>query len=80
LEDAKLLQMGWVYDVNFRATLRRLKERRYMELLAEMLPKIPQVSAVCNSIITFVNDHVGRDGSEVREKSNHSSTPEPALV
>jgi hypothetical protein len=80
LEDAKLLQMGWVYDVNFRATLRRLKERRYMESLAEMLPKTPQVSAVCNSILTFVNDHVGRDGNEVREKSYHSPVTEAVLV
>ncbi|HEY5140230.1 MAG TPA: hypothetical protein VIJ25_13080, partial [Methylococcales bacterium] len=80
LEDAKLLQMGWVYDINFRATLRRIKERRYMESLAEMLPQTPQVSAVCNSILTFVNDHVGRDGSEVRQNANHSTTPEPMLV
>jgi hypothetical protein len=76
MEDAKLLQMGWVYDINFRAALRRLKERRYLESLTEMLPKTPQVSAVCNSILTFVNDHVGRQGNEICEHP----TPEPMLA
>ena len=80
MEDAKLLQMGWVYDVNFRATLRRLKERRYLESLAEMLPQTPQVAAVCNSILTFVNDQVGREGNEVRQNLNHSPTPQPMLA
>ena len=80
MEDAKLLQMGWVYDVNFRATLCRLKERRYLESLAEMLPQKSEISAVCNSIITFVNDHVNRQGNEVRQNTNHSPTPQPMLV
>jgi hypothetical protein len=70
LEDAKLLQMGWVYDINFRATLRRIKERRYLESLAEMLPQKPEVTAAAKSILAFVNEHVTREGDHVREHSS----------
>ena len=80
MEDAKLLQMGWVYDVNFRATLRRLKERRYLELLAELLPQTPQVSAVCKSILTFVNDHIGREGNEIHEHTAQAANTKPTIV
>ncbi|RKY21641.1 MAG: phosphohydrolase, partial [Planctomycetota bacterium] len=31
LNDMRLLQLGWVYDVNFTATLRRIKQRRFLE-------------------------------------------------
>ncbi|MDO8301881.1 MAG: HD domain-containing protein [Sedimentisphaerales bacterium] len=76
MDDAKLLQMGWVYDVNFRATLRRIKERRYMEAIAEMLPQTPQIIVVCKSILAFVNDHANRQGNNVREHP----TPEPMMA
>ena len=29
--DMKLLQLGWVYDVNFTATLERIKQRKFLE-------------------------------------------------
>jgi hypothetical protein len=80
MEDAKLLQMGWVYDINFRATLCRIKERRYMESLAEMLPQKPEIAAACNSVIAFVNDQIGREGNEIREHPNLSASPEKVVV
>ncbi len=38
LNDFKLLQMGWVYDINFDPTCRRISERRYLEKIRRVLP------------------------------------------
>jgi hypothetical protein len=39
LNDFKLLQMGWVYDVNYVPTLRLVRRRRYLEKLRDSLPE-----------------------------------------
>mgnify|MGYP000856644593 CR=1 FL=1 len=38
LNDFKLLQLSWVYDLNFATTRRLLRERGYLEQLAATLP------------------------------------------
>jgi len=52
LNDYKLLQAGWVFDINFQPTLDCIKKRRYIELIRAVLPesrKIDQVFEVINS-------------------------------
>ncbi len=39
LNDFKLYQMGWVYDLNYRRSLQIIKEKQYLERLREALPK-----------------------------------------
>ncbi|MHB8907952.1 MAG: HD domain-containing protein [Syntrophales bacterium] len=39
LNDFKLLQLGWVYDFNFRPSLRTVRERGYLHLIREGLPQ-----------------------------------------
>lgn len=43
LNDFKLLQISWVYDLNFATTRRLLLEREYLTKLAATLPEIPPV-------------------------------------
>ena len=43
LNDFKLLQISWVYDLNFATTRRLLLEREYLPKLAATLPDIPSV-------------------------------------
>ncbi len=38
LNDFKLLQVGWIYDLNFKESLGILKERGYMKTLLNTLP------------------------------------------
>lgn len=45
LNDFKLLQISWVYDLNFKTSYRLLLERRYLDQLAMTLPDDPQVRA-----------------------------------
>jgi HD superfamily phosphodiesterase len=39
LNDFKLLQLGWVFDVNFLPTLRAVQRRGYLEKLRETMPE-----------------------------------------
>lgn len=56
LNDIKLLQAGWIYDINFKPTFEAVKSRRYIELLRDALPeseKISQIFRTINSINKF---------------------------
>ena len=39
LNDFKLLQMGWIYDVNFKRTFEIVREKRYLEQIRKALPE-----------------------------------------
>jgi putative nucleotidyltransferase with HDIG domain len=38
LNDFKLYQMGWIYDLNYKRSLEIIKERQYLEKLRDALP------------------------------------------
>lgn len=38
LNDFKLLQLGWIYDLNFAPSFRRFRQRRYLERYRQFLP------------------------------------------
>ncbi|HBG06694.1 MAG: HD family phosphohydrolase [Geobacteraceae bacterium GWC2_58_44] len=46
LNDFKLLQLSWVYDINFPGTLRLIRERGVLEQLAATLPREEEVLEV----------------------------------
>jgi putative nucleotidyltransferase with HDIG domain len=45
--DWKLMQIGWIYDVNFAPTLRRLRERGHLDELRAALPPDPAIDEAC---------------------------------
>jgi putative nucleotidyltransferase with HDIG domain len=54
LNDFKLLQAGWIFDINFQPTLDCIKKRRYIELIREVLPeskKIDEIFYLINSAL-----------------------------
>lgn len=51
LNDVKLLKMGWVYDIYFPASMKKLLDAGYLHQLADWLPQMESVQAVCRQII-----------------------------
>jgi len=39
LQDFKLLQIGWIYDLNFPRTFQMVRESRYLEAIRDALPR-----------------------------------------
>lgn len=54
LNDMKLLQLGWVYDVNFTVTLKRIQQRRFLETLIGFLPETEDMQKVKEKILSYV--------------------------
>ena len=54
LNDFKLLQIGWVYDINFVPSLEAVCERRYLEQIRATLPQ----TAVLRNIFSQIDEHI----------------------
>jgi hypothetical protein len=54
LNDFKLLQLSWLYDINFRTTLCLIKERGVLEQLAATLPKEEPVHEALSSVFGYL--------------------------
>lgn len=54
LNDFKLLQIGWVYDLNFVPSFQTVQNRKYIEKLEETLPKSKEIKEA----VQQVHDHV----------------------
>ncbi|MBP1748664.1 MAG: metal-dependent phosphohydrolase [Deltaproteobacteria bacterium] len=46
LNDFKLLQIGWVFDINYQPTLDRIKERRYLDMIRTVLPESKRIEDI----------------------------------
>ena len=46
LNDLKLLQMGWIFDINFQPTMACIKKRRYIEMIRDVLPESKKIDNV----------------------------------
>jgi hypothetical protein len=58
LNDFKLLQLGWVYDLNFRRTFQIVRERRYLEKIRQALPQnLSRVEEVYDRVKAYLERH-----------------------
>jgi len=56
LNDFKLLQIGWIYDVNFRRTFQIVQEKGYLEQIREALPPDSiRTEAVYERALAYLN-------------------------
>jgi len=60
LNDFKLLQMAWIYDVNFPRSFQRIQERGYLESLVQVLPPSKKVEQVYSRVKSYLSDRAGQ--------------------
>ncbi len=58
LNDFKLLQVGWIFDINFAPTFRDIRERRYLERIRSVLPESEQIDTVFSVISAYHNEQI----------------------
>ena len=56
--DMKLCVLGWVYDVNFPAALRRIRQRGYIDLVLSFLLDTDDTRRVREKILTYVDSRI----------------------
>ncbi len=59
LNDFKLLQISWVFDLNFEKSYRLLQERRYIEQIAATLPQLPEIRGAVDCAYRQIQRHCG---------------------
>jgi hypothetical protein len=57
LNDFKLLQMGWIFDVNFSRTFQLIRERHYVEMIRDALPRSEKVSEIYSTVRSYLKEH-----------------------
>ncbi|ACM20209.1 metal-dependent phosphohydrolase [Geotalea daltonii FRC-32] len=58
LNDFKLLQLSWVFDLNFTTSFRILQERAYIDHLSATLPKDERILDAVVTLKTFVHERL----------------------
>jgi hypothetical protein len=58
VNDAKLLQIGWVYDVYFDWSLKQIHDRGDLQAIIDLLPKTNEVGQVTDFILFYVHDRI----------------------
>ena len=61
LNDFKMLQAAWVFDVNFMPTFHRLHEKKYLDMIRTSLPSSQQIDNIFSMIQTFLDERVSSE-------------------
>lgn len=61
LNDVKMLQLGWVFDINFDHSLRIIRQRRYLLQLLAMLPRTPDITKLGQQIFNYLDSRLEKD-------------------
>ena len=56
--DVKIMQLSWVYDLNFRPTVEYLVKKRYLESIYNSLPKNDLVIEIYRKIKVFTENKI----------------------
>ena len=58
INDAKLLQLGWVYDIYFDWSLKQIHDRGYLQAIIDLLPKTEQLKQITSHILDYVQTRI----------------------
>ena len=54
--DLKLLQMSWIFDMNFPVSLEVVKEKKYLDLIFNTLPLTKDAADIYNHLTEYLNN------------------------
>jgi putative nucleotidyltransferase with HDIG domain len=58
INDMMLCKLGWVYDMNFAASLARLREQGSLEQVLAFLPATPEIERLGEKILAYVDARI----------------------
>lgn len=58
LADFKIIQLGWVFDLNFIHSIRCVRERGIVEKIENVLPAVPQVREIVDFITSYIDSRL----------------------
>jgi putative nucleotidyltransferase with HDIG domain len=70
LNDFKLLQIGWIYDINFVQTFQCIQERGYLEMIRNVLPKSEEIAEIFNVLQAYMDEQIRKKSIEIPSTSS----------
>jgi len=58
LNDFKLLQLAWIYDINYRPTFRMIYERDYLRKIRDTLPKSEGIDFIYSRLMSYLRKNI----------------------
>jgi HD superfamily phosphodiesterase len=58
LNDFKLFQMAWIYDINFPLTYKLIKERKYLEKIRDAIPTSSKVQEIYTCAKSYLDKNI----------------------
>jgi len=58
LNDFKLIQIAWIYDINYKKTYYEIKKRHLIENITEKLPKNAEIEKIIDQIFSFIEKQI----------------------
>jgi hypothetical protein len=58
INDAKLLQLGWVFDIYFDHSLRQIYDRGCLEAIIALLPETDKIKRVTQHVLAYVQNRI----------------------
>ncbi len=55
MNDARLLQLAWIFDINFNPALQRIREKGYVQTLLDYLPDDAEIEKLSNFIQVYID-------------------------
>ncbi len=56
--DMRLLQIGWVYDMNFAAALKRVRQQKYLEQMFDFMPDGDQIQRIRRQVFDYIENRI----------------------
>jgi len=56
--DVKIMQLSWIYDINFKPTVELILRRRYLENIYNSLPKNDQIFEIYRKVKVFAENRM----------------------
>ena len=60
INDVKLLQMGWIFDVNFPQTLKRMHDLGHIEKIISLLPEHKQLQKAAQTVRAYMDEKISQ--------------------
>ncbi|MBC8182962.1 HD domain-containing protein [candidate division KSB1 bacterium] len=61
VNDFRLLQISWIYDINFIPTFHRIRERKYLEIIREFLIESKRIDHVLEIALDYIDGRLKND-------------------
>lgn len=72
LNDLKLLQVGWVYDLNFPPSFRRLRDKGYLDILRAALPETETIDAIFADVNSLLKKESSKNAPQLNSPAGTS--------